>query len=876
MFERICEVASFIPLFHRKPDALGAPASRRQSHEDAAEKAALPGLRRLTLQAPGSRRYSAALRIVVLALACSLVTAPCLAEDLVFRRHLIKDASESEFLAAAVYDVNRNGILDIVCGAFWYEGPSWKRHFLREVEVLGSRRPRPDGYAHQALDVNGNGWLDIVTANWRSGTLKWIEHPGERLHEAKEWTAHLIATPGPSETGRMVDILGDGTPALLPAGSRFAAWWELVRKPNPEGGFTPEWVRHDLPPELAGHGIGFGDINGNGRGDIVGSKGWAEAPEDRRNGRWIWHPDFDLGQAGIPILVADVNGDGLNDIVWTYGHDYGVFWLEQTRTEDDRIGWIRHTIDTSWAGAHAPLWEDLDGDGIKELIVGRRYLAHEGADPGEHDPQAGYRYQYDPQTRTWKRWVISYNDGVAYGLDPKAVDLNGNGRLDLVLAGRNGLYILENLGKGSTVARGETRDPLWFPTYTDRLNLMVVRDESGRERPVEDGFDWGQRRAHTLAAAQQVLGELPDSYRRVPLDVQVLSETAHEGYVRREITYASDFGSRVSAYLLIPDEARRNGAAMICLHDDTPLGKGEPVGGGRDFMTYAKELAGRGYICLVPDYPSFGESIFDSKSGGYAGGAMKAIWDNIRGLDLLQSMPAVGHRRIGAIGHGLGGLNALLTAAFDYRISAVVVSGGFTTFPRYSRQKLTHLAGDRFIPRIRDRYGMDPAGIPFDFSELIATLAPRGVFISAPLGDETLDVKGVQEAVAAALPVYDLRGAPEGSLHAIHPDAGHVFPEETRVEAYSWLDRRLSSQGSPTACDRRPSAGAGLGLLAGSRARRALCGSLEPRPARLLGLLGRHDHGMGHASGRRRPVGHEGAGARERGGGRQAVPPKDG
>src|SRR2546423_1545507 len=210
--------------------------------------------------------------LCILSLALVLfVPASAFAGDIAFRRHVIN--ADSEFMAAAVMDVNKDGKLDIVCGGFWYEAPTWKKHFLRKVELQGSR---PDGYAHQVLDVNGDGWLDIITVNWRSGSIKWIEHPGADLAKEQEWKAHVIAVPGSSESGRLVDLLGDGTPVILPAGANFAAWWELRR------GAKPEWIKHDLPRELAGHGLGAGDINGDGRMDIIGRNGWAEAPKDPR------------------------------------------------------------------------------------------------------------------------------------------------------------------------------------------------------------------------------------------------------------------------------------------------------------------------------------------------------------------------------------------------------------------------------------------------------------------------------------------------------------------------------------------------------------------------------------------------------------------
>lgn len=707
------------------------------------------------------------------------------ADDLAFRKHVIN--AESEFIAACVFDVNKDGKLDIVCGGYWYEAPTWKKHFLRNVEIQNGR---PDGYAHQVLDVNGDGWPDIVTVNWRSRSVKWIEHPGADLAKEQEWKSHVIATPGNMETGRLADMLGDGTPCILPSTVPF--WWELVRAPAASG-FAPHWLQHTLPKEVAGHGVGFGDINGDGRGDVIGHGGWAEAPADRRNGKWIWHPDFELGQASIPILVVDVDGDGLNDLVYTRAHDYGVYWLQQTRSADGKIGWIKHVIDTSWAGGHAPLWVDLDGDGKRELVIGRRYLAHEGNDPGEFDPQAIYRYQYNPPTRTWRRYLISYNDGTGFGVDPVAVDLTGSGRTDLVFGGRHSLYWMENLGKGNSVGQHETHDPLWFPTYSDHQNLMVLKDESASERPVKTYFDAGQRRAQTQAAMQAVMGVLPDSYQRVPLDMKVVNIAETADYTRKTITYGSDLDSRVTAYLLVPHNAKPNGPAMICLHDDTPLGKDEPAGlGGRPSMHFADELVKKGYVCLVPDYPTYGDDHYNLKAHAdrYAGGAMKAVWNNIRGIDLLESMPEVNFKRIGIIGHGLGGQIALLTAALDYRIAATVSSDGFTSFAKY---KGNGWSSERIMPRLASAYQNEASKIPFDYAEVIASLVPRAVFISAPLHDPAMDAEGVKTSVAGATPIYELRKVP-ALLKAVYPDTAGDFPNETRAQVYTWLEQRLSAR----------------------------------------------------------------------------------
>jgi pimeloyl-ACP methyl ester carboxylesterase len=230
---------------------------------------------------------------------------------------------------------------------------------------------------------------------------------------------------------------------------------------------------------------------------------------------------------------------------------------------------------------------------------------------------------------------------------------------------------------------------------------------------------------------------------------------------------------------------------MLCLHQTVKIGKDEPVGiGGKPNLRYAKELAGRGYVTLAPDYPNFGEHAVDPYALGYASASMKAIWDNLRGVDLLGTLDEVNPDRVGVIGHSLGGHNAIFTALFDPRLKAVVSSCGFTSFPSYYRGNIAGWSHKGYMPRLRDRYGLDLARVPFDFPELIGALAPRPFFANSPLHDANFDVEGVRACLASAAPVYRLLGAAD-RLRAAHPDAAHDFPPEVREQAYDFLDRYL-------------------------------------------------------------------------------------
>jgi hypothetical protein len=333
--------------------------------------------------------------------------------------------------------------------------------------------------------------------------------------------------------------------------------------------------------------------------------------------------------------------------------------------------------------------------------------------------------------------------------------------------------------------------PPALPVYPDHLDLMVVRSQEGNSTPVASPADWRVRRAHILAHFQTVSGPMPGGERRVPLDVRVDETFQEAGYRRMRISYASEPGDRVPAWLLLPDGGEVRRPAMLCLHQTTAIGKDEPVGlGGKPNLRYASELAERGFVCLAPDYPIFGERKLDAYAIGYASTTMKGIWDHMRAVDLLAERAEVDPARIGVIGHSLGGHNSIFVAMFDERIKAVVSSCGFNSFRQYAGGNLAGWSHAGYMPRLRSRHGADPGRVPFDFPELVACLAPRAFFTNSPTGDDNFPVEGVRVCIEAAGGVYKLLGVP-GKLVAEYPEAGHDFPAENRERAYGFLEKNL-------------------------------------------------------------------------------------
>lgn len=345
--------------------------------------------------------------------------------------------------------------------------------------------------------------------------------------------------------------------------------------------------------------------------------------------------------------------------------------------------------------------------------------------------------------------------------------------------------------------------PAADPPRLPRDNLLLFRDSEGKPQPVRTAEDWAKRRVEIVRGMESVAGKLPGMEKRCPLEMKIEEEVDGGTYVRRLVSYASEPGSRVPAYLLIPKDVlagKRKAPAVLCLHGtDNVVGHGTVVGlGTRPNRNYAQELAERGYVTLAPNYPLLAKYQPDIKKLGWESGTLKAVWDNIRGLDLLESLPYVAGKRFGAVGHSLGGHNSVYTAVFDERIVAVVSSCGLDSYLDYYKGDEKNWIPEkgwcqtRYMLKLADYKGR-LADIPFDFHELIGALAPRHVLIIAPTRDSNFRADSVDRIAVAARPVFKLLGQPD-RLRVEHPDAPHDFPPEMREAAYKLFDDVLGGK----------------------------------------------------------------------------------
>ncbi len=373
-----------------------------------------------------------------------------------WKKTVIEGKFRSEGVAVA--DVNKDGKPDVLVGDSWYEAPSWTRHDIRKPGDYGDGlHSYSDCMACWADDVNGDGWADQIVVGFPGKAAAWYENPRGK---AGHWTRHEIAASACNETPLYADLFGDGRRVLVMG-------WQPPGKENegqmawftPSGDPSGPWEMHSVSgPSLPGkavpgtqrfaHGLGAGDLNGDGRLDVLSTGGWWEQPESGRAAStpWTFHP-APIADALADMIAYDFNKDGKPDIIASSAHKFGIWWYEQGQAKDGSPSFTRHDLFPDLISeTHALIAADINGDGLKDLVTGKRFWSHGKGEPGSDKPSRIYWFEAaqgpDGKMAFTPREI---DDDSGVGTQFVVTDFNGDGRLDVVTANKKGVFLLEQV-----------------------------------------------------------------------------------------------------------------------------------------------------------------------------------------------------------------------------------------------------------------------------------------------------------------------------------------------------------------------------------------------------------------------------------------------
>lgn len=366
----------------------------------------------------------------------------------------------NQYIAEAITygDFNNDGVLDVSAGPFWYEGPDFVT--AHEVYLAGPLGPMEVSTSYHAIagDFTGDGHVDIVQAGPPGMPASFYVNPG---NESRRWDRHEAFTGFSTETLLGEDLDGDGNTELI-FGQRRRL---VIARPDPTGSDKP-WITHQISPDewtMPAHGVGTGDIDGDGRTDILVSNGWWRQPATGIFTAWEFHPvqfgDVSPGDdvGGTAQMFAyDVDGDGLNDVVTSLApHGFGIGWFRQTRDANGRISFIRNEImGDDWPPTGGPVFSqphalaigDINGDGLTDFVSGKRWWAHRDGlkDPDGRGQPVVYWFELirDASGARFEPHLVNNNSGVGTAI--AVVDLNGDGRDEILTANRNGAFVFHN------------------------------------------------------------------------------------------------------------------------------------------------------------------------------------------------------------------------------------------------------------------------------------------------------------------------------------------------------------------------------------------------------------------------------------------------
>lgn len=357
-----------------------------------------------------------------------------------FKKHIISSVFVSEGIA--VGDVNNDGRLDILAGNYWFQAPSWKRNLIH-VDTLNPVPGYSTSFLNYCMDINNDGWLDLIRFDQPGGVCVWYENP---KNKNQLWQSHIILKTAGNESPAFVDVDKDGRKDIICNDiiAKQVIWFK-----SPVAKNDTLWKRYIISSDSLRathrytHGLGWGDVNKDGRNDVIIKNGWWESPVDVTNSNWTFH-DADFGEDCANMFVLDVDEDGDQDIISSSAHDYGIWWHEQKQDDKGNVLWVTHEINKLFSESHCLALEDINADGHPDLITGKRYFAHNGGDPGAYEPSVLYWFEFKPgKNPQWIPHLIDSNSGV--GLSIVVRDINKDKRTDIIISNKKGVFFFEQV-----------------------------------------------------------------------------------------------------------------------------------------------------------------------------------------------------------------------------------------------------------------------------------------------------------------------------------------------------------------------------------------------------------------------------------------------
>ncbi len=354
-----------------------------------------------------------------------------------------KTTITNDFVAegVAVADVNKDGKMDVLAGTFWFEAPNWKRH-----EVDSGKIYKTTDYSNTFLDftmdVNQDGWVDLLRIPIPGAAATWYENP---KNVPGFWKEHALYHSVGNESPSLFDIDNDGRKDLVCADSKNK---KVVWISPPLSKTDTSWTAHIISNDsvrgthMYTHGLGFGDMNKDGRVDVVIREGWWEAPVNRKEENWTFHP-ANLGDECAQMYIMDLDEDGDMDVINSSAHRYGIWWQEQVQ-DIDSVRWVQHEILNTFSQSHGMALVDINGDSHPDIVSGKRYYAHNGHDPGAEEPAVLYWFEYKPgKVPSWIPHMVDDNSGA--GLHVVTQDINKDKLIDIVVGNKKGVFVFEQV-----------------------------------------------------------------------------------------------------------------------------------------------------------------------------------------------------------------------------------------------------------------------------------------------------------------------------------------------------------------------------------------------------------------------------------------------